>query len=268
MAHEVIKRVGRRAYRYRVETYRDPASGKVRSHWKYIGPLAPETAGAIPAEAPLPVARKAPVQTRERLLAAFESLVAKLPYAAVTAGMVAVEAGLAHGTFYRYFRDKRAVFLAALERTREEFERARPSFDPPYGPLAAERARVRAWAEPILLRPPSNPGVLRAFFEVLETDAELRVTRTERRAERAAAFADYLVKLSEAKIASVGSPDTLSAALLALLDGEFRAATVAGMPVDPTMVAGVLAVFDRAIFMASASGSSATESFGPESKTK
>jgi AcrR family transcriptional regulator len=269
MAHEVIKRVGRRAYRYRVETYRDKATGKVRSHWTYAGAVQRDAGAAEdPNKNPLPAVRRAPAQTRERLLAAFERLVARLPYAAVTAGMVAAEAGLAHGTFYRYFSDKRAVFLAALDRTREEFERARPSFDPPYGPLDAERTRVRAWAEAILRRPPSNPGVLRAFFEVLETDDELRVTRSRRRSERAAAFADYLSKLSAAKIASVGSPETLSAALLALLDGEFRNATVAGVPVDPMTVAGVLSVFDRAIFMASEEGSSATESLGPESKTK
>ena len=37
MPHDVIKRVGRRAYRYRVESYRDAETQKVRKRWTYLG---------------------------------------------------------------------------------------------------------------------------------------------------------------------------------------------------------------------------------------
>jgi AcrR family transcriptional regulator len=247
MPHEVIKRVGRRAYRYRVESYRDPETKKVRSRWTYLGRVARHGDGLAPA-AETAVARRAPLQTRERLIAAFERLVGRLPYAAVTAGMVAAEAGLAHGTFYRYFSDKRAVFTAALERTRDELERARPSFDPPIGTLAEERARVRAWIEAILVRPASNPGVLRVYFDILEVDEALRTARRERRLELIAALAGYLERLSDSYIVEVAEPAALATALLALVDAVFREAVVSGSAVEAATVAGVVAVFDRTIF--------------------
>jgi AcrR family transcriptional regulator len=185
------------------------------------------------------------------LVAAFERLVDRFPSGAVTAGMVATEAGLAHGTFYRYFSDKRAVFLAALERTRDELERARPSFDPPLGTLADERARVRTWVEAIVIRKASNSGVLRAYFDSLEVDEDLRTARRERRAERIAALATYFERLRACTIVNVAEPVPLATALLALLDAVFEEAVVRGAAVDPVTVAGVVAVFDRAIFEAS-----------------
>ncbi len=250
MAHEVVKRVGRRAYRYRVESYRDPQTQKVRSHWTYIGRVLSRGESLAPG-GESPVAHRAPLQTRERLVAAFERLAGRLSYATVTAGMVAAEAGLAHGTFYRYFSDKRAVFTAALERTRDELERARPSFDPPLGTLAEERARVRAWVEAILRKPSLNPGVVRAYFDVLEDDEALRTARRERLRERVAALSAYLERLRASNIIELADPAAIASALLALVDAVFRDAVVSGTAVEGVTVAGVVAVCDRAIFATS-----------------
>lgn len=247
IAREVIKRVGRRAYRYRVESYRDPETRKVRSRWTYLGVATGGEGASSPAAAP--IARRDPNDTRERLVLAFERLVERLPYRAVTAGMVTAEAGLAHGTFYRYFGGKKAVFLVALDRKREEIQAARPSFDPPYGSLAEERARVRAWTEAVLLLPPSNLGVVRALYEVLEGDDELRATRKKVTEERVSAFVRYLEGLAEAKIIDVPEALPLATALFAMMDAVFRAAATSGVP-DAAAVAGVVAVFDRAIFNA------------------
>ena len=65
MAHEVLKRVGANAYRYRVENYRDPATGKVRGRWTYLG-KAPAAGDGAAAPAP----RRRSSDSRERLLAA------------------------------------------------------------------------------------------------------------------------------------------------------------------------------------------------------
>jgi AcrR family transcriptional regulator len=165
--------------------------------------------------------------------------------------MVAAEAGLAHGTFYRYFSDKRAVFTAALERTRDELERARPSFDPPLGTLAEERARVRAGVEAILRKPSLNPGVVRAYFDVLEDDEALRTARRERLRERVAALSAYLERLRASNIIELADPAAIASALLALVDAVFRDAVVSGTAVEGVTVAGVVAVFDRAIFATS-----------------
>src|SRR5579875_1893773 len=112
MAYEVTKRIAGRAYRYRVESVRDPETGKRRSRWTYLG-----RAEGAAAAAPAPARRRG--DARERLLDALERLLEARDLAGVTADAVAAEAGLAHGTFYRHFRDKRDAFKAALDRLRK-----------------------------------------------------------------------------------------------------------------------------------------------------
>jgi AcrR family transcriptional regulator len=247
MAHEVVKQVGQRAYRYRVESFRDPETKKVRSRWTYLGrvDLAGDgtAAGAV-------VSRRAPERTRERLVDAFERLVERLPYGAVTAGAVADEAGLAHGTFYRHFKDKRAVLVRALDRVREELERATPTFDPPFGPPAAERERVRAWVEGVLMRPATHRGVLRAWYDALRVDDALRAEREARRRRRVAALSAYLELLTESGTAAIENVEPLATALVALVDAVFRIEVLEREEPDVTLVAGASDVFVRSIFAA------------------
>jgi AcrR family transcriptional regulator len=244
MAHEVIKRVGKRAYRYRVETYRDEKTRKVRSRWTYLGTAgAPEPGRLGPA-----VARRAPAKTREKLVDALERLLSTRPLAEITAGLVAAEAGLAHGTFYRYFADKRAVFMALLDRIREQVERERPTFDPPFGGPAQERLRVRAWLEASLGKPAEHPAAVRAYFELLENDEMLQAARKTRSVERIEALTDYLERLARAGTIALDDAGVVSAALVALSDAVFREAALARNPIDDRMMKGVASVFDRAIF--------------------
>jgi AcrR family transcriptional regulator len=264
MAHEVIKKVGRRAYRYRVESYRDPETKKVRSRWQYLGVAQDgETAPQTPSEGTDAVVQRKPRRasgdTRERLVTAFLALVESGSYDAVTAGMVAAKAGLAHGTFYRYFRDKRAALMAALDRVREEFERDRPTFDAPFGDLAAERARVGAWTTGLLSKPAQHAGMLRAFYDALEDDPELQAMRRGRRAARIAGLAGYFEKLVAARIVALEDPVALASALTALVDGVLRESVFAGIALEKATVSGVVDVFDRAIFMAAEGSSSATD---------
>jgi AcrR family transcriptional regulator len=255
MAHEVIKRVGARAYRYRVESYRDPETKKVRSRWTYLGRVerVGEPGESRVAEKPRREAR----HTRDTLLDAFARIAERRPFAEITAGAVAEEAGFAHGTFYRYFRDKRALLLAAVERVRAEIERERPSFDPPYGTRETELARLRAWTDALASVPVSH-GILRAWYDALDRDPSLAGLRAARVAERTLALEGYLAGLIEARTIEVERPASLAIALTLLVDAAFRSATVAGAPPDARLLAGVSDVFARAIFTAS-SGSSETK---------
>ncbi len=248
MPHEVVKRVGQRAYRYRVESYRDPETKKVRSRWTYLG--RDETAGASAAAAGPVVSRRSPERTRERLLDAFERLVERLPYAEVTAGAVADDAGFAHGTFYRHFSDKRAVLIGALARVREEFERATPTFDPPYGSLQEERERVRAWVSTVLRKPATHRGVLRSWYDAMRIDDELRAVRETRRRARVDALAAYLEKLSEAGTIEAPAVAALATALVAMVDAVFRIEVVERDAPDELLVTGAIELFVRSIFPA------------------
>lgn len=254
MAYEVVKRVGARAYRYSVESFRDPATKKVRSRWTYLG----RAAAAVGSETT--PKRRAPGQMRERLIDAYERLVEAGSAAGVSAGTVATEAGVAHGTFYRYFADKRAILVAALERVRDEFERASPTFGPPFGTRTAERARVRAWTQAICRHLPARAGVLRAWHEALETDPELREQRVRRRLLRVGALRDYLKELADAGIVFGVHPEPLATALVTLIEATFRESVAASSTADAALVEGVIELFDRAIFGVEAGGAATSTS--------
>ena len=60
--------------------------------------------------------RGTPEQTRERLIAAAAIQFNRFGYHGTDSNNIAKEAGYATGTFYKHFRDKREIFLAAYER--------------------------------------------------------------------------------------------------------------------------------------------------------
>lgn len=60
--------------------------------------------------------RGTPEQTRQRLITAAASQFNRFGYHGTDSNTIAKEAGYATGTFYKHFRDKREIFLAAYER--------------------------------------------------------------------------------------------------------------------------------------------------------
>ncbi|MBD5655776.1 MAG: TetR/AcrR family transcriptional regulator [Candidatus Eremiobacteraeota bacterium] len=243
MSHEVIKRVGARAYRYRVESFRDPVTKRSRSRWTYLGPVAESSGTAEPA----PKRRVSPL-TRDRLIDAFERLVERASGTTVTAGSVAAEAGVAHGTFYRYFKDKRAILLAAIERVKGDIDRVAPPFTAPFGSREDERRRVRTWVTAVCRHIPERAGVLRAWLEALEADPELRARRFAARRERTRALSDYFEQLAERNLIAVVKAESLATALLALVDAMFRETVANADGADGALADGIVETFDRAIF--------------------
>jgi AcrR family transcriptional regulator len=59
--------------------------------------------------------RGSPEQTRERLVAAAAGIFNRVGYHGTDSNQIAKEAGYATGTFYKHFKDKREIFLAAYE---------------------------------------------------------------------------------------------------------------------------------------------------------
>ena len=241
MSHQVVKSVGGRSYRYEVESYRDPLTGKVRGRWTYLGRAdGSERRAERPAKAATP--------TRERLLDALAVLLDRHDFGDLTVTAIASQAGLAHGTFYRYFGDKEAALRAAAGRIREEVERSRPDFDAPAGSLAAERARVRSWVETMLRTPVDRPGLLREWYAALARDPKLAAERAAKRTEMLAVFAGYLRRLDESGTVAVERPDELAAALLTATDGAFRNLALTREPFSEATIRGMCDLFDRAIF--------------------
>ena len=241
MAYEVTKRIGGREYRYRVESVRDEASGKRRNRWTYIGRIAGPRA-----EPPPP--RKRRSDARERLLDALERLVAERDFADVTADAVASAAGLAHGTFYRHFRDKRDALKAALERVRE---RSGPVIDllrDDVETVEEARAGLRSLVERILAFPAEHPALLRAYFGLVLRDRDLACERSERKARGIARLTEHLVALAARGLATTPDPQGTATALFAMLEGFFRERIADGTPIVASHIAAAAEVMDRAVF--------------------
>lgn len=241
MSHEVIKSVRGREYRYEVQSYRDPASGKVRGRWKYLGRVG---SGATQIRRPASSA----TATRERLLDALATLLDRHEFSELTVSQIAAEAGLAHGTFYRYFSDKNAALSAAALRIREEVERSRPDLEVQAESPAAERERIRDWVVTILRAPVGRPGLLREWYAALARDPALKAERARRQADLRAAFAGYLQRLGDAGSISLARPAELADALLTAIDGAIRGLALDQKPFPERTITGFADLFERAIF--------------------
>ncbi len=241
MAYEVVKTIGGRPYRYRVERVRDPATGKQRSRWTYLGRVDPAT-GERP--------RTRRTDGRERLLDALERLLEATDFSAVTAGAIAAEAGVAHGTFYRHFHDKRDALRSAFERVRE---RRGPTLDMLRDDVPsreAARTALRACVTLVLESPANHPALLRAFYALVMRDAELSQERRQRKAASISAMTRYLGVLRERGFAAIDDAEATAAAILALIEGLYRDSNVDGIPLDAARVRAAATFVDRAVFAA------------------
>ena len=238
MAYEVTKLVHGRPYRYRVRSERDAATGKVRNRWTYLG-RADVAAGVAPVRA-----RR---DARAALLDALDRLFSGGDPNAVTAAAIAAEAGLAHGTFYRYFRSKQDATIALIDRVREEDVPLRDRLAAAPASRAEARVVVRSWAEAFLRKPERHGALIRALFALSSRDELLLARRREKREESTNQFRTYLRTITERGFADIDDPDGTALAILAMIDAVFRDA-VNVAPLDDVRVGTVLGVIERAVF--------------------
>jgi AcrR family transcriptional regulator len=80
----------------------------------------PKTKTPLETNTPRQPVQARAIQTREKILDAGESLFLRTGFHKVLADDIARDAGVSVGSFYNYFKDKRAVFLAILERCSDQ----------------------------------------------------------------------------------------------------------------------------------------------------
>ena len=230
MAYEVIKRVSGRAYRYRVESFRDPETRRVRGRWTYLGRVDPADAG-------LPE-RPTKLSSRDRLLDAVDRLLATTDAEALSAGAIAHEAGVAYGTFYRYFTDRAHAVREALLRRGASLGNVAKRFSQPAGTRESERERIASWLREVADTGRRERGVVRAWH--VYSNADEAVVRARREAVDAAVdhVTAYLEVLRGAAVSGISSPRFAAYALVALvvalgrdaaLEGDVGEADVAGL---------------------------------------
>ncbi len=239
MAYEVIKTIRGRPYRYSVESYRDPETGKVRARWTYVG------RGDIHGARSRPP-RRSSETTRTRLIDALERLLEREPYAKVTAGAIATEAGLAHGTFYRQFRDKRDALEAGFERVREALALERRALAEALADGACERKRFAAWARRSCTHA-SHRGLYRAWYSLASDDPELLAARRRRRDEVIGEIFTYLERLAAAGY--IGASSILTAQIITItIEGAIRRVYIDGDTLQPETIDALAAMLTGTVF--------------------
>ena len=150
-------------------------------------------------------------QTRERLLAAAEQVLARHGYGGASIDLITAEAGYSKGAIYSNFESKEAVFLELL---RVYMERD-----------MAELERI------VGLAPQQLSAALNAWLETMHCDSDcpLLVTELQLHARRNPAFAERYYALQEQQ----------TRALARILERFFEAQSVP-LPMDPRDLAGCM----------------------------
>jgi AcrR family transcriptional regulator len=240
LAYEVIKRVSGRAYRYRVESFRDPETRRVRGRWTYLGRV-------DPAEAGLPE-RPAKRSSRDRLLDAVARLLANHDAESLSAGSIAREAGVAYGTFYRYFTDRAHAVREALLRHGPSLGEVAEVFSKPPGTRAEERERLAGWIRAAAEATLRERGVVRAWHVYSNADDAVLTARRTAVDAAVQTVAAYLDRLRAAGVTNANTTRFAAYALIALvvalgrdsaLDGELPAAKTDGLIALATDLCGL-----------------------------
>lgn len=218
MAYEVIKRVSGRAYRYRVESYRDPETHKVRGKWTYLG--------RVEGEGTLSPERQARPSSRTRLLDALEQLLEMRDLSALTTGIIANQAGLAYGTFYRYFKDVHHIVREAMLRYSATHDGLRAELFHEISTASAENDKITIWVAQMIAEAQAQRGLIRAWHVASNADAALILERQQRFDASVAAFAQYIERLNAAGLTDVRSPAFNAYALEALCTAIVRECAV------------------------------------------
>lgn len=217
VAYEVIKRVSGRAYRYRVESYRDPETRRVRGKWTYLG--------RVEGEGTLSPERKARPNSRDRLLDAVERLLETNELASISTGMVAGEAGLAYGTFYRHFRDLAHVVRDAMVRETANLETLDERFTTEPGSAHEERIKLVSWVRETIATVLQRPGLFRAWHVTSNHDWAVVTERQKRFEANVDHLAAYLERLRVANVAKT-TPAFSAYAMMALVGAAAREAAI------------------------------------------
>jgi AcrR family transcriptional regulator len=209
LAYEVIKRVSGRAYRYRVESFRDPETRRVRGRWTYLGRVDPADAG-LPERPPKP-------SSRDRLLDAVARLLSESDAESLSAGSIAREAGVAYGTFYRYFTDRAHAVREALLRHGPSLGDVASRFGQLPGTRESERARLEEWVRESAANALRDRGLVRAWHVYSNADDTVLKARSEAVDAAVDTVTAYLDALRQARISSISSARFSAYALVALV---------------------------------------------------
>jgi AcrR family transcriptional regulator len=139
--------------------------------------------------------------------------------------MVASEAGLAYGTFYRHFRDLAHVVRDAMVRETANLEKLNERFSEPVAGAATERTKLVTWVREAIATVLLRPGLFRAWHVTSNHDWAVVAERQRRFEANVEQMARYLESLQRAHTAKT-TPAFAAYAIIALVGAATREAAI------------------------------------------
>lgn len=209
MAYEVTKRIKGHDYRYVVEGYRDPTTGKQRTRWRYVGVVS--HGKVVPGSS-----RQKNRIGREKIVDETARLLEHRDPSSVTVSVIVKQSGASQSTFYRYFPNRKSVLGAALSRICSVVIRDLPVLDVPIGSRDEARRLFRAWCETmyraILQQRPLRWAISHGHRGALRA----RIERSLIKVDTTPMLAGFFEKIRDAGFAKIEDPQALAKSVRAI----------------------------------------------------
>jgi AcrR family transcriptional regulator len=244
MAYQVTKRISGGDYRYHVEGYRDPETGRQRTRWQYLGRV-------VDGVTVTPPTRRGERVTQDKIVEATAELLESRDASRVTVAVIAKHAGISQATFYRYFRDRKAAFTAALSYLCDQTISALPSLeDHAIGTPREESYRIFTWLESLHRSMLRQRAFRWSYSNSDRSKAKAQIERSMLKVDGYAMLAAYLRRLDAAGIAHIEDADKLAEAVLGVCRALIRSGAneVEHEEEHPVELVAVFPVIERAVF--------------------
>lgn len=206
VAYEVTKRIGGHHYRYRVEPYRDPETGRARRRWRYVGRVVDDGALAVSFS---PHGRA----SQEQIVAATAALLETRDVSHLTVSVIAKRAGISSATFYRYFPNRKSALASALTALADRTF-GHMTLDGPLGTREEEARRVSTWLEAVYAALLHQRAFRWSFRSVEGSNAMGCIARALLTRDATRILATYLRRLCDAGLANLDDPMSMSESIM------------------------------------------------------
>lgn len=209
MAYEVTKRIKGHDYRYVVEGYRDPTTGKQRTRWRYVGVV---SGGKVVPGSP----RQKNEIGREKIIDETARLLEHRDPGSVTVAVIAKQVGASESTFYRYFPNRKSVLGAALSRICSVVIRDLPTLDVPIATRDEARRLFRDWCETMYRAMLQQRPLRWAISHGHRGALRARIERSLIKVDTTPLLTGFFEKIRDAGFATIEDPRALAASVRAI----------------------------------------------------
>jgi AcrR family transcriptional regulator len=161
------------------------------------------------------------IDTRRRILEAAEALFSEEGFHATNTKRIAARAGVAVGSLYAYFRDKKQILLAVLEEHNRSIAKRITLVEPDPGVSADKEGILGGLIREILDAHHVDPGLHREITMLSRTDPDVRHILEKHEEQQRAMAAHYLAAWQEH--VSIDDPEAAAFVIFSAIESVVHA---------------------------------------------